>query len=454
MAKIDLKNQSIPKLFFRYFIPSFFAMLAMSTYSSVDGIFVGQKLGGDALAAIGLSWPVFPVLIAYELLFSIGGASLASYFLGKGDAHRARVVFSSVFYFALFSGVIIGVLLYLFRTEIVLFLGASEKLLPLTLEYISVIFLFAFVIVLQPLLDIFAINDKRPTLAMVSMLVGAGSNIILNYIFLFIFEWGLFGSALATILAHFIALCILLQHFLSKRGDLYFIFTVDFHALFIAAKNGVAQASSEISASVIMLITNHFLGSIVGDRGITIYSVMMYVGVVIFTVLISVSQGVQPIASFNYGAKSRERVIAILRFGSIFSLCSGILLYLLMYTFGEYFALLFLHRNAQGEIDTTLLHDIMEAIDIYFIGFALVGFNMVAASFFQSLQRPLSSFIVMISYALVFDLMFLMILPNFFGVYGIWLSYPLGVILSCFVTIGVIVYEFKRGVLAPKNWAK
>lgn len=127
MQKIDLKNQSVYKLYFRYFLPSLCAMLALSTYNVVDGIFLGQKLGEDALAAVGIAWPVFPVLIAYELLFSIGAASIASYHLGRGEDEKAREVFSSVFYFALISGTAFGLLFYAFCDEIVVLLGASEK---------------------------------------------------------------------------------------------------------------------------------------------------------------------------------------------------------------------------------------------------------------------------------------------------------------------------------------
>ena len=102
MSKIDLKTAKISKLFFTYFLPSLVAMLALSTYSTIDGIFVGKKLGENALAAIGIAWPIFPILIAFELLFSVGAAAMSSYFLGKGKAFRARIIFSSVFYFALF----------------------------------------------------------------------------------------------------------------------------------------------------------------------------------------------------------------------------------------------------------------------------------------------------------------------------------------------------------------
>ena len=152
MSKIDLKTATIPRLFFTYFLPSLVAMLALSTYSTIDGIFVGKKLGENALAAIGIAWPIFPILIAFELLFGMGGASIASYYLGKGDGYRARLVFSSVCYFACLNSILLGFVLFCFREEIAITLGANTEIMPLVVEYLGVIFLGSFIMVLHPLL--------------------------------------------------------------------------------------------------------------------------------------------------------------------------------------------------------------------------------------------------------------------------------------------------------------
>ena len=452
MQKIDLKNQSIYKLYFRYFLPSLCAMLALSTYNIVDGIFLGQKLGEEALSAVGIAWPVFPVLIAYELLFSIGAASIASYYLGRGEEERAREVFSTVFYFALISGVLFGLVFYVYCEEIVILLGASEKIAPLSTEFLEVIFLGSFIIVLHPLLDIFAMNDKRPTLAMIAMIAGACSNVILNYIFIFIFEWGLFGSGLATILGHSIGFFILLSHFLRKRGQIYFILAFKFKDLFKSAQNGVAQASAELSASIVMLVANHLLVSLGGDRAVAIYSVIMYSGIIFFTVLLSASQAIQPIASFNFGARSYERLLTVLKFSLIFALVLGLILYVLTVSFNEYLVILFLKKDEFGGFDTVFMQDAINAMGIYFIGYIIMGFNMSLASFFQSIQRPLSSFIITLSYTLVFMLIFFAILPKFYEIKGIWLSSPAAQFLSFLVAFLVLFYELKRGALKKEKW--
>ena len=446
LSKEALKTKSIPKLFFNYFLPALIAMLALSTYSTIDGIFVGKKLGENALAAIGLAWPIFPAFIAFELLFAVGAAAMASYFLGRNKPLHARVIFSSVFYFATTTSVIGGILLYYFSDFVALMLGSSENLLPLVKDYIEIIFLGAFIIVLHPMLDIFAINDKRPILASVAMIVGSLVNIILNYIFLFIFELGIASSAASTIIGHGVGMIILLQHFLRKKGDLFFVFRFNFYALLSATKNGIPQASAEISVSLLVLIFNHTILQIVGDRGLAIYSLIMYVGIIPFTILLSMAQGVQPIASFNYGARLYERVRGIFKFGFFFALICGIALYGLFYTLAPLLAQLFLPSDIALR-DSSLISDSTFALRLYFLGYAILGVNIVSAIFFQSIQRTLSAFLITLSYTLLFPLIFVLILPKIYGFSGVLAAYPLGILCASFVTLGIIVYERKCGIL-------
>lgn len=442
----DLKTKSIPKLFFTYFIPALVAMLALSTYATVDGIFVGKKLGENALAAIGVSWSIFPILVAFELLLSVGGAAMASYFLGRNKANYARIVFSSVIYFAFFVSAIGGIFLFIFSDNIAVLLGSSDNLLPLVKDYTEVIFLGAFIIVLQPMLDVFAINDKQPFLAMIAMVVSSLVNIVLNYLFLFVLELGIASSAWATILGHGVGMCILLQHFLCKKGDLFLVKRFNIYALLNATKNGIPQSSSEISVSVMMLIFNHTIGGIVGDRGLTIYSVIMYVGIIPFTILLAMAQGVQPIASFNFGAKLQHRVKEILNFGFLCAFLGGTLLYVLFYMLCPIFVAWFLPDDIMQR-DAMLMGDTIDAMRLYFLGFILLGVNIVGAIFFQSIQRTLSSFIITFCYTLLFVLMFIIVLPKIYGFNGVIVSYPLGILCATFVTLIIIYYENKRGIL-------
>ncbi|PAF48087.1 hypothetical protein BKH46_01895 [Helicobacter sp. 12S02634-8] len=452
MFDIDLKNDSIKKLFFYYFIPSLCAMIALSTYSTVDGIFVGKKLGEEALGAISICWPVFPVLIAYELLFSLGAASIVSYFLGKNEVHRARLIFSSVFYFVIISTLIIGVFLYIFVDEIALLLGSSEALKPLVVDYLRVIFFGSVFMVLHPLCDVFAINDKRPILAMGAMIVGSLANIILNYLFLFVFEMGIHGSALATITGHAIGFLVLLQHFLFKRGKLYFVKRFSLSAIISSAKSGIPQSVSELSAAIVMLLFNTIIMGIAGERGVSMYGIIMYSGIIFFTVLLSIAQGIQPIASFSYGAGSKERVRGIFLFSISVSVLVGVGIYLIFYGFDAYLVRLFLKSDIASR-DPYLLGDTVEAMNIYYLGYIFLGVNITCAIFFQSVQRTRSSFIITICYTLIFLVFLLPILSKEYGLTGVWLAYPISQFLAFLVVVVVVAYEVKSGIFS-KHFSK
>ncbi|RDU71369.1 hypothetical protein CQA57_07800 [Helicobacter anseris] len=444
MQKIDLKNTPIPTLFFSYFIPSLFTMLALSTYSTIDGIFVGRKLGSDALAAIGIAWPVFPIIIAFELLLSFGGAALVSFYLGRSKPYRARVVFSSVFYFATLISIVCGALCFYFVEDIALFLGASARLKDYVVEYLSVTFLGMVFITLHPLSDIFVINDKKPLLATISMIVSAISNIILNYFFIFIFEWGVVGSALATIFAHFIGFLMLFQHFLLKKGDLFFIKAFSIKKVFISAKTGIPQSFAELSAALIMFLFNTTLMHISGERGVAIYSILMYCGIVFFTALFAVAQGMQPIASFSYGARLYERTKKILNFSLFVVIIIGISMYMLAYLFGDRLIYLFLKQDQI--IDKSFVFDVFTAMRIYYFGYIFLGINMLVAIYLQSLQKTLSSLIATFFYTIGLLVFLLPTLSRFFGQIGIWISYPLSQFGALFIVMGILLYQRRKNI--------
>lgn len=450
-SKVDMRKSSISRLFFHFFIPNLCAMLALSTYSTFDGIFVGKKLGEDALAAIGLCWPIFPALIAFELLFGLGAASIAAYFLGKGQDNRARLMFSSVFYFAAISSILIGLILFIYVDEVALALGANERVMPYVVEYLQVIFLSSFIMILHPLLDVFVINDNRPILAMVAMIAGSLSNIVLNYVFLFVWELGMFGSALATAMGHGIGMCILLSHFVRKVGRIYLVRRFSINAVLASAKNGIPQSISELSVAFVMIMFNHTLKSLADTQEqsvsyLAIYSIVMYVGVVCFTILLSCAQGVQPVASYNYGAGDMARVKKIYVFGVGFSTLVGIAVYAVFMSIDAYLVKLFLKEGQEMILEPTL-----EAMKVYFSGYMLLGLNVVSAIFFQSIQRPKSSFVITLSYNLIFISILLFVLSHYYGVFGVWLSYPISLLCSSVVVVGVICYEARYGVLARRS---
>ncbi|MGX2971980.1 MATE family efflux transporter [Helicobacter sp. T3_23-1059] len=454
-SKIDLKTDSIPRLFFYYFIPALLAMLALSTYSTVDGIFVGKKIGENGLAAIGICWPIFPAFIAYELLFGFGGAAIVGYFLGKDHGYRARLVFCSIFYFVAISSVFIGIVGFCFADSIITALTAdkpiSSEIKELASSYIRIIFIGTPMLILHPLCDIFVINDKRPILASIAMIVGSASNIALNYIFLFVCDMGIEGSALATVSAHTIGFIVLVSHFFLRKGKLFFIPRFSFAAILSSSKSGIPESVSELSAAVVMLLFNVTLIQIAGDEGVKIYSIMMYCGIVFFTILLSVSQALQPIASFNYGAGNFARLKKAFVFACFMVVSIGLCIYALFYGFDRHLVELFLQKESQDFANVSnnaLLEKTINAMNVYYAGYVIFGINIVCAIFLQSVQRTLSSFIITICYTILFLVVLLPTLSHIYGIDGAWASYPLSQACAFVVAFVVMCYEWRYGIFS------
>ncbi|WP_033619651.1 HP1184 family multidrug efflux MATE transporter [Helicobacter pylori] len=441
--KIDLHKDSIRKLFFYYFIPLAFSMISLSTYSMIDGMFVGKKLGKEAIAAVNIAWPIFPALIAYELLFGFGAASIVGYFLGQNKTHRARLVFSSVFYFVAISAFILSMILLPFSENIARFFGSNDALLGMSKRYIEIILMGTVFMVLHPLADVFVVNDKRPILAMVAMLVGSLANIFFNYLFIFVLEMGVQGSAIATVIGHAIGVLVLMQHFWFKKGQLYFIKRFSLYSVISSAKSGVPQSTAEFSASIMILLFNTAIMHTAGERFVSMYGIVMYNAIIFFTTLFAISQGIQPIASFSYGAKSLKHVKEVFVFGLKVAFCVGILFYGVYYFLDEFLIKLYLQPSEQ---DALFMQETKRAMNIYYVGYVFLGMTLLCAVFFQSIQRTRSSFIITLSHTLGFIVVLLPILSHFYGINGIWVTYPVAQFLAFLVALGVTYYEIKKGV--------
>ncbi len=441
--KIDLHKDSIRKLFFYYFIPLAFSMISLSTYSMIDGMFVGKKLGKEAIAAVNIAWPIFPALIAYELLFGFGAASIVGYFLGQNKTHRARLVFSSVFYFVAISAFILSMALLPFSETIACFFGSNDALLSMSKRYIEIILMGAVFMVLHPLADVFVVNDKRPILAMVAMLIGSLANIFFNYLFIFVLEVGVQGSAIATVIGHAIGVLVLMQHFWRKKGQLYFIKRFSLSSVISSAKSGVPQSTAEFSASIMILLFNTAIMHTAGERFVSMYGIVMYNAIIFFTTLFAISQGIQPIASFSYGARNLERVKKVFVFGLKAAFCIGIVFYGAYYFLDEFLIKLYLQPSEQ---DPLFMQETKRAMNIYYVGYIFLGMNLLCAVFFQSIQRTKSSFIITISHTLGFMVVLLPILSYFYGINGVWVTYPIAQFLAFLVALGVTYYEIKKGV--------
>lgn len=438
-SNVDLEKDSIPKLFLNYCIPILITMIMTSSYTLVDGIFVSIKLGDKAMSSIALVWPLFPVIMATSMLFAIGGSSFISFYLAKNRFYVARLIFSSIIYSVFPISIIVGILLY-FNAHYVVDLLAQDlsyDVRRMSIEYLQGIFILLFGVFLQPILDMFMINNKSPKYATFCVLISAITNIILDYFFLFILEIGIIGSSYATSLALVMGAFLLILGFNKKRGSLYFIKDFNAKVIFKSMLLGIPIASSEISSSFTMWLYTYVLRKIDGEDALTIYSSILYTGFMFFTILLAIAQTVQPIASFNYGLRKFERLKEIIKFFIICMFLCGVVLYFIFFMFDFVAVYLFIQNPDLREKSKI-------AMNIYYTSYIFLGINLLISIYLQSIQKTFASFIVTIFYTLIFITIFLPTLSFYFGMNGAWVSNTVSQFLAFIVSTYILIHQMKN----------
>lgn len=416
---LDLKSNSVSKLFFKYLIPSVTGMLIMSLQIVIDGIFVGRGVGSDGLAGVNIVVPFFGLFIAIGLLIGLGGSTIVSIYLGQGKTNEARKIFTQSILVTFILIVPLAIISLLNIKKLCYLLGSNVEIYTYVYDYLSVTLCFSIVYVLNSALNCFVRNDGAPLFSMIGMVIGAVINCILDYVFIFIFHWGVKGAALATGIGCLISMSIFLMHFILKRKNLYFVKTsLNMNDLSRIFTNGFPSFFAEMSYAIVMLEFNWAFMKLNGELGVSAYSIVNYIHALMLMVFMGIAQAVQPIISYNFGIGEEKRYKKGLKLAMNTSLISGILFFATGLIFGENFVLLFVRENKEL-IDITT-----SGIRLYYISYLFMGINIVIAMFFQAIESSSVSTLLSVSRGLVFISIFVMILPVFMGVNGIWLATP------------------------------
>lgn len=416
---VTLREVPIKKLFYSYLIPSILGLMLMSVNIVVDGIFIGHGVGPNGLAGVNIAVPVFSIFISVALWIGIGGATLYSMYLGKNEPDQAQSIFSQSFAITvMITSVIIGVCLWRMR-ELAFLLGANDVILPYVLDYMRVLLIFGLVFVLESLLSIFVRNDGNPKLAMTALIVAAGFNIIFNYVFIFIFKWGVAGAAYATVLATFLGFVVLLAHFLRRDKTLRFVkFRFQRDVLKRVLTIGFPSFVSEMAIAIVTLGYNIAFMRVTGEMGVASFSIVNYIHTMVLLAFIGVGSALQPIVSFHYGAKLYERMKDSLRLAVYTAVAFGLISVIAGWLFAGPMTAMFNVKEPQ------LYELTVSGIDLFFINYLFMGYNLVYVTYYQSIGQVTFSLVATFARGIVFVLIFLFILPPLFGANGIWLAVP------------------------------
>lgn len=421
MLKVNNQNKAIRKEFAKYAIPAVIGMVVSSLYNIVDGIFVGRGVGDNALGAINIVYPFIMFQIAITMLIAIGGATQFSVAKGRKDYISANSIFLQSIYLLIILSTVLNLLVLIFPTQTCQLLGADGSLLTYASDYIWWISLFGIIYLPGLGLSIFVRNDNAPNRELAGTLAGTVINIVLDYLFIMEFDMGIAGAAIATGIGQSVSVLIFLTHFLQNDRVLQFGKVVwNKSTLKKITMNGLPSFLMEFSQSAVTFSFNAILLSYVGTVGISYYSIVMYICSMFNMVLIGLTQGAQPIMSFNHGKGNMEIVKAVRTIASQTALILTTIIYGVIFFWGSSLASIFITNNPEL---VALASDMMK---YYFLAFFPVGLVLINILYFQVTEQEKKSILLAFLRCIGFIQIFLFILPPILGVNGIYLSFLFG----------------------------
>lgn len=427
-----LGTEKIATLLMKFSIPAIIGMVVNALYNIVDRIFIGNApdLGSNGLAGITIGFPIMIILLSIGILFGVGGATLFSIKLGQGKLEDADNVLGNTFTMLLISGILFMILGQIFLAPMLRIFGASENVLPYSMTYMRVIFFGAVFQVLSIGMNNFLRADGQPKLAMITMFVGAGTNIILDPLFIYVLKMGMAGAALATILSQFISMTWILMYFFNKdhkhRIQLKYM-SIRKHIFTEVTALGMPGFLMQLSNSLLNVILNKSLLFYGGDIAISGMGIVNSVQTILLMPIIGLNQGVQPIVSFNYGAKKYERIKLAEKLAIISATIIVISGWILTRMVPSQIVSLF-----NNEVE--LINFGSFALKTWFLCLPLIGFQILGANFFQAIGRPRSSMFLTLTRQVLILIPAIIIFSNLWGLRGILYAAPFADAISTILT--------------------
>ena len=444
---MELGTERIRKLLMQYAVPAVVAMTASSLYNMVDSIFIGHGVGPLAISGLALTFPLMNLAAAFGSLVGVGAATLISMRLGQRDYATAQRVLGNVVMLNLLLGVGFGLVALLFLDPILYFFGASDATIGYAREYMTVILLGNVITHMYLGLNSVLRASGHPRKAMYATINTVVINTVLDPIFIYGFGWGICGAAIATVLAQIISL-VWQFRLLSDRSELIHfrrgIYRLRRRIVRDVLAIGMSPFLMNLTACFIVILINKGLKTYGGDLMIGAYGIVNRLAFVFVMIVMGVNQGMQPIAGYNFGARQYDRVLRVLKLTIVCAVgitTAGFLV-------GEFAPRLAVSLFTSDE---ELIRLSVEGMRIVFVFFPIIGFQMVATNFFQSIGMAGKAIFMSLSRQLLFLMPGLLFLPRFFevstpwdGSWGVWCAMPLSDFLATVVAFFMLTHQLRK----------
>lgn len=446
-AVTELGTERIRKLLVQYAVPAIIAMTASSLYNMVDSIFIGHGVGPMAISGLALTFPLMNLAAAFGSLVGVGAATLVSMRLGQRDYETAQQILGNVLVLNLIVGLAFGLITLLFLDPILFFFGASDATVGYARDYMTIILLGNVVTHLYLGLNAVLRASGHPRKSMYATITTVIVNAILDPIFIFGFDWGIRGAAVATVLAQVISLVWQFYILSDKKELLHFrrgIYRLRRKIVTNIFAIGMSPFLMNLAACFIVILINKGLKEYGGDLNIGAYGIVNRLGFFFVMIVMGINQGMQPIAGYNFGARQYDRVLRVLKLTIMGATCITTIGFLLG---------VFAPRLAVSAFttDAELIRLASEGMRIVFFCFPIIGLQMVTTNFFQSIGMAGKAIFMSLTRQLLFLLPCLLFLPHFFdeytqwdGSWGVWCSMPISDFLASVVAVFMLLHQLRK----------
>jgi putative MATE family efflux protein len=437
-----LGTDKIGKLLFEFSVPAIIGMLVNAVYNTVDRMYVGHGVDVLGIAGISIAMPLMLVGTALAMLIGIGANAIFSIQLGEGRRDEVEKIMGHAFVLLLFGSGLFVIITQFFLDKIILYiLGASEAILPYAKTYLRIVLYGGVFNAMGFGINFFIRSDGHPRTSMYTQLIGAVINIILDPIFIFVFNWGIAGAAWATVIAQFVSFLWVLLYFYSKSTPLRFRIRnmkIEWNLTSRILAVGSAPFARQLAGSLIIGVMNRSFYRYGGDIGVTAFGIVYSILMLISMPMQGLNQGAQPIIGYNYGAKQYKRVWKTYKWvvlsGCVFAGVAFVLIQLFPHIFFRMFT------REQGE----LLDIGIRCLRISFLLLPVSAFQMISANYFQAVGKSVQSLILGLSRQVICYIPLLLLLPKLWGLNGVFYAMPFADCLSALATLVFIVNELKR----------
>jgi MATE efflux family protein len=439
-ATLELGTKPVGKLLAQYALPAIIAMTAASLYNIIDRVFIGQVVGPMAISGLAITFPFMNLAAAFGAAVGVGASTTISVKLGQKDYESAENILGNTITLNLIVGLAFGGICLLFLDPILRFFGASDATLPYARDFMRVILAGNVFSHMYFGMNAVLRAASKPQMAMFATIFTVGMNILLDVVFILWWHWGIKGAAFATIISQVLALCWQMKLFTNKSELLHLkqgIYKLKSNLVRNIISIGISPFLMNACACVIVIFINNQLVRFGGDMAVGAYGIANSIAMIFVMFVIGLNQGMQPIAGYNYGAQQYDRMMRVVKLSIITAVCIMLTGWSLA-MFAPY------HCARMFTTDPELIKGSIKAIHIIMMMFPLIGSQMVITNFFQCIGKVKISIFLSLSRQLLFLLPLLAILPNFYGINGVWASMPTSDFIAVVVAVTIMLVFLRR----------